>query len=136
MTRSVVPLVTAGMEVEKGDILVEGGVPIYNDDGSVKRYDFCRANADIMLRCIYEMQEEMEEKYEQKQYTGRERKYPFILFGSKKLGIPPIGSQFDQSDAVEEKTQLCLFNNYYLPVYVGYDFVREYTTEEKTYKKE
>ena len=28
VTRSGVPLVSAGMEVKKGDILVEGGVPI------------------------------------------------------------------------------------------------------------
>lgn len=136
VTRSGVPLVTAGMEVEKGDILVEGGVPIYNDDGTVKRYDFCRADADIMLRCIYEMQDKMEEKYEQKQYTGREKKFPFILFGSKKFRVPFIGRQFEQSDMVEEKTQLCLFNNYYLPIYVGYDLVREYSVEEKIYTKE
>lgn len=136
VTRSGVPLVTAGMEVEKGDILVEGGVPIYNDDGTVKRYDFCVADADIMLQCIYEMQEEMDEKYEQKQYTGRERKYPFVIFGSRKFKMPFWGNQFEESDTIEEKTQLCLFNNYYLPIYVGHDLVREYTTQEKIYSKE
>ncbi len=136
VTRSGVPLVTAGMEVEKGDILVEGGVPIYNDDGTVKRYDFCVADADIMLQSIYEMQEEIDEKYEQKQYTGRERKYPFIIFGSRKFEMPFWESKFEESDMVEEKTQLCLFNNYYLPIYVGYDLVREYATEEKVYSKD
>ena len=40
ITRSGIPRVTAGMKVNKGDILVEGGVPIYNDDGTVKRYDY------------------------------------------------------------------------------------------------
>ena len=136
VTRSGVPMVTAGMEVKAGDVLVVGGVPIYNDDGTVKRYDFCMADADIMLQCIYKMEEEMEEKYEQKQYTGKEMKYPFIMFGTRKLKIPFIGKGYEQSDTVEEKTQLCLFENYYLPVYIGCDHVREYVTEEKVYTKD
>ena len=136
VTRKGVPKVTAGTEVKAGDILVEGGVPIYNDDGTVKRYDFCMADADIMLQCIYEMEEEVEEKYEQKQYTGREKKIPFVMLGTRKLKIPSIGNKYKQSDTVEEKTQLRLFENYYLPVYMGQDFVREYVTEEKNYTKE
>lgn len=136
VTRSGVPMVTAGMEVKAGDVLVEGGVPIYNDDSTIKRYDFCIADADIMLQCIYEMEEEMEEKYEQKLYTGKEMKYPFIMFGTGKIKIPSIGKGYEQSDTVEEKTQLRLFENYYLPVYIGCDHVREYVTEEKTYTKD
>lgn len=136
VTRKGVPKVTAGTEVKAGDILVEGGVPIYNDDGTVKRYDFCMADADIMLQCIYEMEEEVEEKYEQKQYTGREKKIPFVMFGTRKLKMPSMGKKYKQSDTVEEKTQLRLFENYYLPVYMGQDFVREYVTEEKNYTKD
>lgn len=40
VTRSGVPLVHIGDEVKKGDILVEGAVPIYQDDGTVKRYEY------------------------------------------------------------------------------------------------
>ena len=35
VTRSGVPKVTAGATVAKGDVLVEGGVPILNEDGTV-----------------------------------------------------------------------------------------------------
>ncbi len=136
VTRNGVPKVTAGMEVKEGDVLVEGGVPIYNEDGTIKRYDFCIADADISLQCIYEMKEEMKEKYEQKQYTGKERKYPFIMFGTRKFKIPSVGKGYEQSDTVEEKIQLRLFENYYLPAYIGYDLVREYVTEEKIYAKD
>ena len=136
VTRSGVPKVTAGMEVNEGDVLVEGGVPIYNDDGTIKRYDFCMADADIMLQCIYEMKDEIKEKYEQKQYTGKERKSPFIMFGTRKIKFPFIGKGYEQCDMVEEKSQLRLFGNYYLPVYFGYDLVREYVVEEKIYTKD
>ena len=41
--RSGVPKVTAGTIVSKGDVLVEGCIPILNEDGTVKRYEYCNA---------------------------------------------------------------------------------------------
>lgn len=132
VTRSGVPKVSAGMQVEKGDVLVEGGVPILNEDGTVRRYDYCAADADIMLRCVYSMRDEINEKYEDKIYTGKEKKYPFLMFGTKKVEIPRF-DRYEKWDEVEEKKQLKLFKNYYLPVYIGHDLVREYVTEDKIY---
>ena len=136
ITRSGIPRVTAGMKVNKGDILVEGGVPIYNDDGTVKRYDYCVADADIMLRCVYELEEILKEKYEHKQYTGREEEHPFLIFGTHKLQFPFGKNKYEESDVVEEKKQLRFFENYYLPLYIGCDSVREYVTEDRIYSKE
>lgn len=136
VTRSGVPKVTAGTAVAEGDILVEGSIPIMNEDGTVRRYDYCRADADIMLRCVYDMEEKLQEKYEQKLYTGNEKKFPFLMFGTKKLKLPEFGKKYEQQDVVEEKRQLKLFGNYYLPVYFGRDLVREYVTEERVYTQE
>lgn len=136
VTRSGVPKVTAGTAVAEGDILVEGSIPIMNEDGTVRRYDYCRADADIMLRCVYDMEEKLQEKYEQKLYTGNEKKFPFLMFGTKKLKLPEFGEKYEQQDVVEEKRQLKLFGSYYLPVYFGRDLVREYVTEERVYTRE
>lgn len=136
VTRSGIPKVTAGTAVAEGDILVEGSIPIMNEDGTVRRYDYCRADADIMLRCVYDMEEKLQEKYEQKLYTGNEKKFPFLMFGTKKLKLPEFGEKYEQQDVVEEKRQLKLFGNYYLPVYFGRDLVREYVTEERVYTRE
>ena len=136
VTRSGVPKVTAGMTVARGDILVEGGVPIMNEDGTVKRYDFCVADADIMLRCLYNLKEEIGEKHEEKRYSGNEKKYPFLTLGTKKIKMPDFGKKYEMYDVVEEKTQLRLFENYYLPVYFGRDIVREYALEEKVYTRD
>ena len=111
VTRSGVPLVHIGDEVKKGDILVEGAVPIYQDDGTVKRYEYCVADADIMLQC-------------------------FIIFGTKEIKMPLLGKKFDQCDMIEEKKQLKIFRNYYLPVYIGSNQYREYKVEEQIYTKE
>lgn len=136
VTRSGVPLVKEGAEVKKGDILVEGGVPILGEDGTIKRYDFCAADADVRLQCIYSYQEKEKEVYEQKVYTGREDKSYFLMIGTKKLQLPKLWNRYENCDVVEEKTQFCLFENYYLPVYIGSVLSREYVTEEKIYSKE
>ncbi len=136
VTRSGVPKVTAGAAVVKGDVLVEGSIPIFNEDGTVRRYDYCKADADIMLRCVYDMKEELQEKYEQKLYTGDEKKLPFLMIGTKKLEFPVFGKPYEKQDVVEEKTQLKLFGNFYLPVYLGHDLVREYVSEERVYTKD
>lgn len=136
VTRAGVPLVKEGTEVKKGDILVEGGVPIMNEDGTVKRYDFCVADADIRLQCIYSYKEKIKETYEQKVYTGRERKKYFVMIGTRRLQVPSLKNGYECFDLVEEKKQLCLFENYYLPVYVGSELTREYYVEEKFYAKE
>ncbi|MBQ8598448.1 MAG: sporulation protein YqfD [Lachnospiraceae bacterium] len=136
VTRAGVPLVKEGAEVNAGDVLVEGGVPILNEDGTVKRYDFCVADADIRLQCIYSYEEKEKETYIQKVYTGRETKSRFIMFGTRKLQLPKWGNKYEKYDVVEEKTQLCLFENYYLPVYIGSVLSREYVEEEKIYSKE
>ncbi len=136
VTRSGVPLVHIGDEVKKGDILVEGAVPIYQDDGTVKRYEYCVADADIMLQCVYSLKEEIMEKHEEKHFTGKEKKQFFIIFGTKEIKMPLLGKKFDQCDMIEEKKQLKIFRNYYLPVYIGSNQYREYKVEEQIYTKE
>ena len=136
VTRSGTPKVSAGDMVKEGDVLVEGGIPIMNEDGTVRKYEYCRADADILLRCVYRLTEDIDEKYEQKQYTGKEKKRPFVMVGTKKVNIPDFGGEYEEFDVVEEKDQLKLFENYYLPLYFGCDHIREYVTEEKIYKKE
>lgn len=136
VTRTGVPKVAVGAEVKKGDILVEGGVPIYNEDGNVAFYDYCTADADIMLQSVYSYEESMDEKYEKKVYTGRKRRLPFLIIGTKDIRLPWIGKSYEQSDHVEEKEQLKIFKNYYLPVYFGSQLVREYRLEEEIYEKE
>jgi len=136
VTRSGIPLVKEGMQVKEGDILVEGGVPIMNEDGTVKRYEFCVADADIQLQCIYSYEEKINEAYVQKLYTGRESESYFVMLGTKRIKIPQLWNRYEIYDVVEEKKQLCLFGNYYLPVHIGRVLAREYTEEEKIYGKE
>lgn len=136
ITRSGTPRVSEGMEVKKGDMLVEGCIPIYNEDSTVKHYEYCRADADVLLQCSYEMTDELNEKYEKKVYTGREKERSYLVIFGRRLQLPEFGREYESFDVLEESGQLRVFGGYELPVYFGNSRKREYTTEERIYTKE
>ena len=126
VTRSGVPLVQEGQEVKKGDTLVQGAIPILSEDGTVRRYEFCEADADIMLECHKTYVEEVPLFYREKNYSGREKKRNFDI-----LGIP-----YEKYDRLEQKKEVILFHTFHLPIYYGSEKIREYTGCEKKYTKD
>lgn len=135
ITRSGVPAVSEGDEVEAGDLLVEGCIPIYNEDTTVKRYEYCRADADILLKYSFSVTEELKETYIRRNYTGNEIKRNYLMISGKKLALPLFGKQFELSDAIESQNRISLFGGYDLPVYFGKTVIKEYTEEENIYTK-
>ena len=114
VTRSGVPLVQEGQEVKKGDTLVQGAIPILSEDGTVRRYEFCEADADIMLECHKTYVEEVPLFYREKNYSGREKKRSFLEIGAHRFR----------------------FDTFHLPIYYGSEKIREYTGREKKYTKD
>ena len=74
LTRQGVPKVTEGTSVQKGDILVSGAVPVMADDGTVREYQFCHADADIFLKTSYEYEDRIALTRKEKQYTGKKKR--------------------------------------------------------------
>ncbi len=136
ITRMGVPLVTEGSEVKKGDVLVQGSIPIYNDDQTVRNYQYYVADADIYLQCKYEAVEILPIRHEEKLYSGKEKKIPVLdIFGRRvKLGM--FRNPYVTYDVIEDVKQVKLLDNYYLPIFYGTIHVREYTVIEKKYSKE
>lgn len=136
VTRSGIPLVTEGAEVKKGDILVEGSIPIYNEDATVRRYEYCRADADILLKSKVSVKEQIKETYEKKLYTGREKKKYFVMFKETDFSMPPGRKEYESCDKLRETKQVCFFDSLYLPVYYGKTQIREYKLKKMLYSKE
>ena len=50
ITRRGTPLVKKGDQVEKGDLLVSGLLPIYNDSQEIVGYEKTNASADVWIK--------------------------------------------------------------------------------------
>ena len=136
VTRRGVPQVTIGSQVKKGDILVTGMVPVYHEDTTIKGYQFYEADADIYISRLLALTEELPFSYQQKDYTGEEKKQ--VLFGvldqEFMFGLGSVN--YKNYDKVTDKRQVCLLDNFYLPVYYGSSVNREYVVTEKKYSQE
>ncbi len=136
ITRSGVPMVRIEDEVEAGEILVSGAVPVYGEDASVKEYLFCKADADIYLECGYRYEEKLPISYQSKTYTGNEETVPYIRLGDREICFSLKQPAFARSDCVVSENRLEVLKDFYLPVTFGKYCYREYTLTEKTYTQE
>lgn len=136
ITRKGVPQVAIGTEVKKGDVLVAGSVPVYHEDGTIKKYQYYEADADVYIRRSLTAAEELPIKYEQKEYTGEEKKETFVGFMEKDIAFRIGKVKYEHYDKVTDRKQVRLLDNFYLPIYYGSSVNREYVLRQKVYTKE
>ena len=135
VTRQGVPQVSVGMEVKKGDILVSGSVPVYNEDSTIKSYQYYDADADVYIRRKLEKKEELPLHYEKKEYTGEEKKEILLAVMDKDFVLRLGKIKYENFDKVTDRKQVRLLKNFYLPLYYGSSVNREYTITENIYRK-
>lgn len=135
ITRNGVPMVKAGDEVKKGDILVAGQVPIYNDAGEIINYHLYEADADIYLECDYCYQVSMPVAYVRHNYTGEEYKSLYFKFCGKEIVFPDYRKK-GNCDVTENRKQLQALEQWFLPVFYGTDCYKEYEPVTTEYTKE
>lgn len=136
VTRKGVPQVGVGMEVKKGDILVSGSVPVYNEDSTVKFYQYYDADADVFIRRQLRQREELPLHYEKKEYTGEEKKEVVLAVMDKDFILRLGKIKYENFDTVTDKKQVKLLKNFYLPLYYGNSVNREYIVTDNIYTKE
>ncbi len=135
IVRSGTPAVSIGEVVEKGRILVEGRVPVYNEDQTVREYLYVEADADIMLEHTISYEEVLDFTYTEKQYTGRSENAFFVRFDQRevKLAAP---NPYRDYDVVTKIFQPKLFHKLQIPLSAGVIESREYFYLEKKYTKD
>ncbi len=133
ITRSGVPQVKVNDEVEAGQLLVSGAVPVYNEDATIREYLLCSADADVFLECDYHYQEKVPIHYLSKSYTGREKQIPYLRIGDREWRLPFREPDFIKKDCVVKEKQISLIQNLFLPIAVGNCQYREYVIVERNH---
>ena len=129
--------VAVGDAVEQGQILVSSALSIMNDNGEVVRTAYVHADADIYATTRYHYQEKILKICTVSAKTGRTRIGAGLKVGPYQWQFlaPAFGEASWQY--ISESSQLCLLDDFYLPVYFTkiqgeavsfYD--RPYTEEE------
>lgn len=136
ITRKGVPQVALGDTVEKGQLLVSGAVPVYNEDTTVRRYQYYEADADIMLSYDKSIKVEKETAYEDKVYSGNEKKILLLGIKDREWNLSFGKIKYEDYDVSGEKKQVQLLDHLFLPAYYGMKYAKEYTLVEKKHTEE
>lgn len=136
ITRKGVPKVKIGEEIESGTVLVEGKVPIYDNDGNIISYDYVNADADIVIRTEYPIHREISRYYRHKNFTGNEYKIPYIRVGQNYFSLFLNKNPYSLYDVVVSEDTFKTFREFSIPVYWGMRRYCEYMEIEDLYGEE
>ena len=127
--------VKAGEEVEKGQLLVSGRIPITGEDEEEIKAYFVEAQGDVYATTHRSYDYRVPAARTVRVDTGKRRRGLYLKAGSWtfRLMMPDMGK--NSWDFFMEEHQLRLFSDFYLPVYVGNIEAREMVSYEKGYTK-
>lgn len=129
VTRTGTPKVNIGDTVSAGDILIEGIVNIYNDDGTVKDIKRVHGDGDIYADIVYHCEDYYPAYYIRKVYSGNNK----ISVGLELFGhMFTVGNENFENKNYEKTSQVTKYRltpNFYLPF-------RLYTVKSRMYEKE
>lgn len=134
VVRQGVPLVKIGDTVTKGDILIQGAVPVLDENSEIIKYRYCHAQADIRIRTSEQYVQSINRVHEVKIYSETVRNYQFGV-GTRTLTL----GRNCRDTLVQTKKQLhqlVLFEYLYLPFYYNEIEYRPYEIVEETYTRE
>ena len=132
IVRSGVPMVSIGDTVESGTVLVEGRVPIYNEDTTVREYQYVASDADIYMEHVLDYEDILAYDYIQKEYTGREKTRYFLRAFDNELKMS-AEAPYLVYDCIIKENKPALFDKLSIPVFWGSYTYREYQNVEYVY---
>lgn len=136
VVRQGIPMVSQGDEVEEGQVLISGRVPIIDDNGVEINSYLVHADGDVTARTEREYASSFPVIHRERTETGRRRRGWYVKAGKWFFTflLPERGK--GEWDYAMEERQLKLFSNFYLPFYIGDIKGREMSSYEKNYTKE
>lgn len=126
-------MVKKGDSVKKGDVLISGKVEIPAEDGSLQEVRYCRADGDICLTCEYPVYESLNKTYQEKVYTGREKKKIMVCTNKKNYLLPFAGIPYSSYDTLTEDIENRFTDFFSSLLKIKKITVRDYHIYEKMY---
>ncbi len=136
IVRSGIPMVSVGDNVEQGQILVSGTVPITNDSEEVVGVNLVPADGDIRAQSVYSYRESFPMLHRVITDTGKIKKGLMVKAGDFTVRMLLPNKKDTLWRTVTEECQLKLFGDFYLPVWWGKIYSREAVSYERYYTKE
>lgn len=135
IVRAGVPKVKIGDTVLMGTLLISGSIPVYNEDATVRKYQYTNADADIYVERMQDVYEVLPFDYVKKVYTGQEKKKHFLEIAGKEFTVGgEVG--FAYYDILCNKEELSPLKGLTLPFSFGSYIYREYQNVECVYSLE
>lgn len=136
ITRKGVPQVAVGDIVEAGQLLVNGAVPVYNEDSTIRKYQYYEADADIWISYQKIISIRKPIVYLEKEYSGNKKRILSLGIRDKEWNLSFGKVPYDSYDVSGEKKQIQLLDHLYLPLYYGVKSAKEYTVLEREHTEE
>lgn len=136
ITRSGTPLVTAGTEVKKGDVLVSGRIEILDDNGEVSQYLYHNSDADVIAHVVYPYEDVIESDYTDSVPTGNVKTNYVAEIFSARVENPFFHNKYKDYNMIADTTQVHVTDNFYLPVWLTKQTYQEIEKVDKTHSEE
>lgn len=136
IVRRGVPQVKIGDTVEAGQLLVASGVPITNDAEELVRTDYVHAEADIYAKTEYHYTNRINSLHQVKAKTGKKKHGYYLKALDYNLTLLLPSKRDSLWQYTMEERQLKIFEDFYLPFYLGKIDGEEYVTYERFYTEE
>lgn len=130
IVRKGIPKVRIGDEIVEGQILVEGAVPIFSEDGSIMDAMQVKADADIYLQHTILWEDEIPLEYLQKEYSGRVKTDYFMIIGDQKCEFA-FGKPFYKETEIECSACPAILEEFGIPMTFGKKSRSEYLPVRK-----
>ena len=136
VTASGTPVVKAGDDVKKGDILISGAVYLYDDNNEVLDTNYVSAEGTVYGICVYHYKDTVPLSCYSKEYTGNEKSY--YSFGAFQYSLTPYVPKcsFEAYDLFSDTSRLHIGKNFYLPFQIEAYTIKEYRLKKETVSME
>ncbi len=136
ITRQGMPLVHIGDTVKKGDCLVSGNIPVYNDAKEIIAYQYVTSDADILAQTESPYEEQLLSEHNVLKETGKKKWGIWLDTGKKRCYFgynSPAGYAY--SKIFEKETQISICSQLNLPMSFGILEYRECDLQTENYEE-